>query len=110
MSQGFGGSGYGRFPPINQGPTGMPVGPPNDPPGYWQNWPLANAAKRLVASLIDWVGFWVLAWIGLGVLAKAISAVGGETARQSALLPMVIVIYVLGYYNVGLQYPASWWR
>ena len=104
MSHAFGGSGaYGRFSPINQGPSGMPIGPPNDPPGYYRGWPLANVAKRLAASLVDWVGFWVVAWFGVVVIGGALSAVGGDSAGQVAIFPLLILIYFLWYYNVTLQ-------
>lgn len=53
--------------------------------------------------LLDWVGFWIVAWVGLVAIGGTVSAVGGDSVGQVASMPLLIVIYALGHYNVGLQ-------
>src|SRR5512142_3388350 len=94
--------GYEQFPPINQGLVGCRSARRTIPPATtWAGrWPMSASARRHAPRL---GGFWIVAWVGLVAIGGMVSAVGGDSVGQVASMPLLIVIYALGHYNVGLQ-------
>jgi hypothetical protein len=53
----------GRFPSINQDPTGAPEPEPYDPPGYYRGWRLAGLTKRCMSGFLDYGLFVFMAFV-----------------------------------------------
>src|SRR5512147_2142761 len=87
------------FPPLSQGPFGMPQPPGEDPPGYYFGWPLAGVLKRLGSAFIDYVLVWFALLIVIGLIGRgAATAQGGQIGSVTAFW-LFVVAYAAQCWN-----------
>src|SRR3712207_3413953 len=98
MSHAFGPA--GRFPSINQAPSGWPEPEVPDPPGYYRGWPLASLSKRCMSGLVDYGVLLFGAFVVAAVIAAVIRNIFGENAGAFASLFLIAAAYGAVFYNV----------
>src|SRR5512135_2914811 len=87
------------FPPLSQGPFGLPQPQGEDPPGYYYGWPLARVVKRLGSAFIDYVLVWFALLILIGLIGRgAATAQGGKIGSVTAFW-LFVVAYAAQFWN-----------
>src|SRR5512146_300492 len=86
------------FPPLSQGPFGMPQLRGEDPPGYYYGWPLAGVVKRLGSAFIDYVLVWFALLIGIGLIGRGAATAGSDVGSATAGW-LFVVAYAAQFWN-----------
>src|SRR5512135_3583609 len=86
------------FPPLSQGPFGMPPPQGEDPPGYYAGWPLAGVVKRLGSAVIDYLLVWFALLIVIGLVGRGAATAGSAVGSATALW-LFVVAYAAQCWN-----------